>query len=252
MLAAIRVISIVGLVLFGPVFLATALAPTVVEQAAKSYVKAKAKSEADRYLESFAGRTLAKTYDALRDRYAQQLADNQAALEADLPGIITELMDRLCHFDCGAKAELKIAITEGMKAAAVALKRGLDKIKALAQEKYSETVAKIRRDLMIFSGCNVVIFALLLGLTLLRRQHARPLTLPAALMVIATAASAAIYLFGQDWFWVVLTDSYMGFGYLGYVAVIFLFLMDIVYNGAQVTQGIMNAITEALSKCLPA
>ena len=71
-------------------------------------------------------------------------------------------------------------------------------------------------------------------------------------MVIATAASSAIYLFGQDWFWIVLTDSYMGFGYLGYVTVIFLFLMDVVYNGAQVTQGIVNAFAEALSKCLPA
>lgn len=251
MLTAIRVFSLAGLILFGPVLLVTLLAPQQAEQAARSFIEAEARQEVDRYLDSFAGQTLEKTYEALRAKYEQQLADQESALEADLPSVVAELLAGLCHYDCRTKAELRSAVTAGMENAIAGLERVLGTVWTLAQEKYSEITAKIRRDLMIFSGSNSAIFGLLLALTFLRREDTRPLAVPAALMLIATAASTGIYVFGQDWFWVILTDSYMGFGYLGYVAVIFLFLADIVYNQAQITQGILEGIVQVLSKCLP-
>jgi multidrug efflux pump subunit AcrA (membrane-fusion protein) len=251
MLAAIRILSIVGLVIFGPVLLAAAFAPQQVEQAAKTYVKAQAKQEVDRYFDSFAGKAVKKTYEALQEKYAEQLAGSQAALKAGLPGLVAEWLAALCHYDCATKEEVKKALTEGLEKQIATLQRALDKVKALAQDKYAEVTAKIRRDLMIFSGSNTAVFAMLLALTILRRDYARPLALPAVLMLIATAASTGIYVFGQDWFWIILTDSYMGFGYLVYLGIIFFFLMDIVYNKARVTQAFLEALGQALAACVP-
>jgi len=66
--------------------------------------------------------------------------------------------------------------------------------------------------------------------------------LPAGLLFIATVASIAIYIFGQNWFYTLVFRNYMGWGYLTYVGVIFGFLLDIVFNGASITTSIVEAI----------
>ena len=66
--------------------------------------------------------------------------------------------------------------------------------------------------------------------------------LPAGLLFIATVASIAIYIFGQNWFYTLVFSNYMGWGYLTYVGVIFGFLLDIVFNGASITTSIVEAI----------
>lgn len=54
--------------------------------------------------------------------------------------------------------------------------------------------------------------------------------------------SSGIYVFGQDWFYTILYNDYMGAGYLAYVAAIFGFLMDIALNKARVTTEVINGI----------
>ena len=255
MLTPIRIISLLGLLLFGSAFALAVLAPKQVETAAKAYIVSEAKAEVTRYFETPVGRTLAETYAALQERYGQEIEDTEAAIKAKLHERIAEALGQLCHFDCETKESLKTALLEGMKSSIDRLEVMLAKVKRLAQDKYSETTAKIRRDLMIFTGANSVVFAFILLIGFLRPSQQRALALPACLMLFATVASSGIYVFGQDWFWVVLTDSYMGYGYLGYVAVIFFFLCDIVYNQGQITlaviEGILRAVSSFLSACTP-
>lgn len=66
------------------------------------------------------------------------------------------------------------------------------------------------------------------------------------LLTLATILSSSIYLFGQDWFYTILYNDYMGFGYLVYIAVIFGVLMDIALNKARVTTEVINGIANAI------
>jgi hypothetical protein len=163
----------------------------------------------------------------------------------------SEILARLCRLDCTAKQRLKTALEDGLKDRIAGLDRSLARLEALAQEKFDEITGKIRRDLTTFSGSNTAIFGVLLALSLLRREHARPLLLPAGLILVSTVAAALSYVFGQNWFFTILTDSYVGYGYLGYVALIFFFLWDILMNGAQITTGLIRSLAEALSACSP-
>ena len=72
------------------------------------------------------------------------------------------------------------------------------------------------------------------------------LFVPAVFLLAATLLSSAIYVLGQDWFYTILCNDYMGFGYLAYIALIFGFLVDIALNKAQLTTAIANGIADAL------
>ena len=53
--------------------------------------------------------------------------------------------------------------------------------------------------------------------------------------VVTTLTCAYFYVFEQDWLLTLIYRDFTGFAYLGYLAVVFAFLCDIVMNGAAVT-----------------
>lgn len=56
------------------------------------------------------------------------------------------------------------------------------------------------------------------------------------------------YIFEQDWFYTILYNDYTGFAYIGYLAVVFAFLCDVVFNRARVTTEIINSILSAVGQ----
>ena len=66
--------------------------------------------------------------------------------------------------------------------------------------------------------------------------------LPSALLLTSTLICSFFYVFEQNWLLTIIYDDYLGFAYLGYLGVVFLFLCDIVLNYARITSAIINAI----------
>lgn len=240
MLAFLRISAIVGLVVFVPVLLAATLAPHYVERAARDFAVSEVRKEVDRHLETPAGRLLKAGYERLAKKTAAQQDAAVEQLASSLADWLAPYLARLCNLDCDKKEQLKASIAGGLKKQIARLEKSVAKLKAAAQGKFDEVTRKIRRDVMIFSGSNTLVFASLLALTFARRSHARALFVPAILMLASTVAAIFAYVFGQNWFFTILTDSYMGFGYLAYIAVIFFFLCDIFLNRARITGTITN------------
>ncbi len=65
----------------------------------------------------------------------------------------------------------------------------------------------------IFFGSNAVMFLILLAISLLKPKAVAHLFLPGVFLLVATISASAIYLFGQDWFYTILYNDYMGFGF---------------------------------------
>lgn len=68
--------------------------------------------------------------------------------------------------------------------------------------------------------------------------------------MFSTLVSVSIYVFGQDWFYTILYNDYMGFTYLVYIAVIFSVLSDIAFNRARVVTEILNGVANTLGYAL--
>jgi len=72
------------------------------------------------------------------------------------------------------------------------------------------------------------------------------------LLLISTIICSYFYLFEQNWFFTIIYNNYLGWGYLIYLGVVFGFLCDVVFNKGQVTTEILNVIFEAIDSALTA
>ncbi|MEM7226750.1 MAG: hypothetical protein AAF495_27510 [Pseudomonadota bacterium] len=257
-LRVLRIFSLVGLALFGGALLVILLAPAQVERAAKAFLVAEVKAEVKDALESPKTASAKAIYQSLQEKLAAQSAATRAALEARFAEKIAAMIAKLCKLDCEASNRLAQAIQEGFKAQLAKLQTVTLKVKDLAQAKYDKTLDKLLRELTIFTGSTAAVFAVLLAASYLRRDYGGALALPAWLLFASTAIACGVYLFGQNWFYTILFDDYVGYGYPAYLGLIFLFLLDVVFNSAQITlflveliASILGAIARALSACLP-
>lgn len=249
MLAFLRISAVLGLIVFLPVLLAATLAPHYVERAARDFAVSKVREQVDGHLETPAGRLLKSGYERLAKKYAKEKEAAETKLATGFAERVSSFMANLCKLDCNKREQLKASIEDGLKAQIARLDKSIATIKALAQRKFNEVTGKIRRDLIIFSGSNSFIFAMMLALTFVRRDYAHALFVPSLLMLASTVAAILIYVFGQNWFFTILTGSYTGFGYLAYIGVIFCFLCDVVLNRARVILGIMTSLDIEISPC---
>jgi hypothetical protein len=60
--------------------------------------------------------------------------------------------------------------------------------------------------------------------------------------MLTTVVSSGVYLFGQNWFYTIIFNSYMGWSYLVWALILFGFLLDIAINRARVTSIILRII----------
>lgn len=167
-------------------------------------------------------------------------------LENNLPEKIASIIALMCGYDCERKKVLAQSITSGYFNRLKSIKVAQDTLGNIIKGKYIEIVENLKFDLRIFLGSNFLMFLILLVVSLTKPKSVTHLFLPGMLLTLATILSSSIYLFGQDWFYTILYNDYMGFGYLVYIAVIFGVLMDIALNKARVTTEVINGIANAI------
>ncbi len=67
---------------------------------------------------------------------------------------------------------------------------------------------------------------------------------------ISTLFCSYFYIFEQNWLLTIIHSSYLGFAYLTWLGIVFLFLCDIVFNRARITTEILNAFFNAIGSAL--
>jgi len=191
---------------------------------------------------------------ALRDRMTDSIESGTRVLASDLPERIAEIIAELCvcDLDYEDRAERERRFNEAKDSITAMIRGGLAGGIALTRVKigtlddlisgyYVETVDGLKRDLRIFFGSNLVLYAAV-GLGVLFSGLGNALVIPAVLLLIGTAASSGLYLFGQNWLATILFQDWTGFAYLAWVALITLFLADVFLNKARVTLRLLSSV----------
>lgn len=127
-----------------------------------------------------------------------------------------------------------------------------ERLASLIESAYVSVSAQLLRELRIFAGSNALAFAALGAVTYARRGAALQLVLPAFVLLGAVAVTSVIYLFNQDWLHSIVYSDYVGFAYLGYLALASALMADVVFNRARVTTKVVNAISSAAGSALHA
>ncbi|WP_197675000.1 hypothetical protein [Halopseudomonas salegens] len=159
--------------------------------------------------------------------------------------IDTSIIASMCGYDCEKKKALAQSITSGYMERINNIQIAENTLSDIVKGKYLEIVNNLKLDLRIFLGSNLAMFLILLAMSFVKPAAVKHLFVPGLLLVAATMLSSSIYIFGQDWFYTILYNDYMGFGYLAYIAVIFGLLLDIALNRARVTTEVLNGMASA-------
>ncbi len=156
----------------------------------------------------------------------------------------------MCGYDCERKNALSKEISASYLDRIKNIEVAQDNLGNIIKGKYIEILGNLKFDLRIFLGANFLMFLILLSVSFFKPQAIAHLFLPGLLLLASNLISSAIYIFGQDWFYTILYNDYMGFGYLVYIAIIFGFLIDIAFNKARATTEIINGIANAIGSAI--
>lgn len=238
----ITIISLIGFLLFGAVFSATYIARKQIEESATSFISKQVEVEVRKHLQGVvAVADKAGQLKFIKNKYSDDIEKIKQYLSSGLPELIAKVVADILDGKVEEeqiKKGIKKYAGEKISSLAFAIKN----IEQLISGKYYETLGSLIQDIRVFSGCNTVLFLIALLISSLKGISQKEALLPTALLLVATIASSLIYILGQDWFYTIIYNDYVGFGYLVYVGIIFVFQSDLIFNKARLTCLVLDTI----------
>ena len=238
-------IALVGSLVFGALFAVSLARPTWVEHQARELIRQQIERKTGEKIAALDARFLDGKARALLQDREREIAAVRGALADGLPARIAAIAAEMGIPECECRKRYK----EHMALKLGTLQQMQAQLSDLIRTQYLETVGQLLRELRIFSGANALAFALL-GVAALRRPAARLQLLPAAAtLLLATAAASAVYLFGQNWLHTIVFGDYVGWALLGYIALVYAWLCDLLFNRAQVSAHLLSGVGGSVSPC---
>lgn len=241
----LKLIALFGILLYGTLFLMTFVSSEKIEDSAKAFVKSQIEKEIRAKQKLISESAVTDAVLNLAAELGFEKEKIQADLDNNLPEKIAGIIASMCGYDCENKKALAQSISSGYLERIKNIRVAEQTLSDIVKGTYLEILSNLKRDLRIFLISNLTMFFIILVVSFLKPSNVQHLFLPGTLLALATMIAASLYIFGQDWFYTILYNDYMGFGYLVYVGVIFGILMDISLNKAKVTTEIINGIANA-------
>ena len=249
----LRGFSIIGLILFLPLFIFTFSNPNLIEKSGKGFVQWKLKQEINKKIDSISlpqskrfenifGNKIIK----LQKEAENKLKKFKKQLKNDVHKIVMAQILKTSGLNSKWRNKWEKYLNSSLVFKVISFEKIKAKLAVFAQAKYAEIVKKLTLDIRIFFGINSLIFLLLLLISFLKPKATIHLFLPAMLMFISTIVCSYFYIFEQNWFYTIIYNNYTGFGYFVYLTVVFAFMCDTVINKAKITTEIINLFLDSI------
>ena len=249
----LRGFGLVGILIFVPLFIFTFSDPQAVEKSGKGFIEWKLKNEVNEKIDSIRwprSQTLENLLGAkaneLNQKADAKLMAYKLMLKNEVPAIMAEQLAKVRNLDCECRKKWEERLTGFMNVEIATAEKAKEKLADFTQAKYMQIVEKLTIDVRVFLGINSLVFIFLFAASFLKPQATGHLFLPGALLLLSTVICSYFYLFEQNWFYTILYNDYTGFGYLGYLLMVFAILCDIVFNHAKISTVIINFLASAI------
>lgn len=225
----LKLVAGVGAALFSTILTATWIAEPQVRSTAHGYLVREVTERVEENLGRDIGGFLeaASKLSKLVDREADGTADK---LKQVVPPLVNQWLTE--HCDCelspsqsqwAENVATETAI-EWSKPWVERIKRRAEGLRDFAKGHYDARWNALLTELRIFSFSNATLFLLSFLILKFRPLRADLVVWPLSLLTLATIGAAYYWVAGQDWFWTILTNDYLGWWYLGVVGILFLVL----------------------------
>jgi hypothetical protein len=232
--------------LFAFCFLMTFWRPLWVETFAASFIKGEVAAEVHARIDSLgfsgASETLSKMAGAIYRTNQQQIEKYKSDLKARADQRIAACIAQMLDLRSETRERIAQVLEAGTLNGIESLTTINERLTDVIQGSYLRVVGELKRDLRIFTATNFCCFLLLLLATFLRPPATAQLFVPGMLLLAATLYCSYAYVFEQNWLLTIIYSDYLGFGYLGCLALTFLFQCDVVFNRGRASAALVGAI----------
>ncbi|WP_427453060.1 hypothetical protein [Litorimonas sp. WD9-15] len=235
-------VAISGIAIFTLIFVSSFADRDDIQKVAVFAIQSKVQAEVSTHHPNIQTDNFIEGAERLRGKFGDRGKAFQAALGAKVDIAVAEAISR--YFECETVTpERQSAVTGFFKNKNATALKISEKLESFIKGKYDATVSGLIRDIRIFSGVNILAFALILLLAWVRPGARFHLSLPAGLLLISAIVTICLYIFGQNWFYTLLLGNFWGFSYMIYMGVIFALTLDITLNHGRITTTILNEIS---------
>ncbi|MDH5181301.1 MAG: hypothetical protein OEZ39_00650 [Gammaproteobacteria bacterium] len=256
MKTVLRIIGLIGVLVFGTAFVFTYALPAGIEKAATGFIKERIEAETGNKIDSLSnavsGSALGKLSQKMLQMHEQDIAELKAKLKAKAYEQTAAVIAEMQNLSCECRIKYAQRMKEEMELRLSNLETMQQRIMDFMKSKYMEIVAKLNLELRIFTGTNLAMFTLLLLASFMKPGAVIQLFVPGLLLATSTIICTYFYLFKQNWFFSIIYSDYLGFWYLAYVGGLFLWFCDIIFNKARVTTEFINGVLNAIGSALQA
>lgn len=228
--------------------------PGWVEDFAAEFIEGEVSEEIDQTIDALKAPeskgALAKLARKVQSQNEEKIVKLKLSLKDNVHQRMARALAQIRALDCECRKKWEGAFKDGFESNIALLQAANDKIIDFVQSTYMSVLAKLKRDIRIFTGTNAGVFLLLLIVSFLKPKAISHLFLPAILLLISTIVCTYFYIFEQNWLLTIIYSDYLGLMYLVYLGLVFAFLCDIVFNRARVTTEIVNAILNAIGSAV--
>ncbi len=246
----LRFVGIVGVVIFGMFLYFTYGIPGYVEEIGKDFIKNQIRDETNEKIENIKlegkGSKLAQLAGKLYQKHQEEIDRVKSQLHNKAHEKLADVIAEMRDLDCECRNKYAQMYKEGFEFRIASLQSANEKLQDFMKAKYMEVAAELKKDVRIFAGCNFLVFLILFLVSFLKPKAISHLFVPGTLLTGSTLLCSYFYVFQQNWLFTIIYNDYMGFAFLGYVFLVFLFLCDIVFNHARVTTKIINGVLNAV------
>jgi hypothetical protein len=245
----LRSLGVLGTSIFAFFFILTFSTPGWVESFATDFIESQVTKKIDRKINRLAisegNGNLSKFAQSILAQNENQIEDLQKRLKSNVHTQMTNALSQIRNLSCECRKKWEDSFRTGIESNISLLQVTNEKITDFIQSSYMAVVGKLKKEIRIFTGANAAVFLLLLIISFLKPKAITHLYLPAILISASTVICAYFYIFEQNWLLTIIYSDYLGFIYLIYLGVVFVFLCDIVLNRGRVTTQILNAALQA-------
>jgi hypothetical protein len=247
---SLRATGIVGAAIFVTFFAFTYAVPGWVETFAADYIESKAQERIDASIDAMrppeSESALARLAQSMYEKNEAQIEQMKANLKNNVHEQWAAALAAVRDLDCECREKWEDWFESGFNTNIALLQAANEQVSKFIHSTYMDVATELKRDIRIFTGSNAAVFILLLLVSLMKPQAITHLFLPGALLAVSAMICSYFYIFEQNWLLTIIQSSYLGFAYVAWLGVAFLFLCDIVFNRARITTEIVNGVFSAV------
>lgn len=247
---SLRSIGVIGAAIFIAFFALTYSVPGWVETFAADYIESQAQDRIDTSIDAIrppdAESALAKLAQSMYEKNEAQIEQLKSNLKNKVHEQWAAALASVRDLDCECREKWEDWFESGFNTNIALLQAANEQVSDFIHSTYMEIATELKQDIRIFTASNAAVFILLLLVSFLKPRAITHLFVPGVLLAVSTLICSYFYIFEQNWLLTIIHSSYLGFAYLAWLGIAFLFLCDIVFNRGRITTQIINGIYSAV------